>query len=72
MKCDKCGNIATVHLTEVNRRPGTKTQSHLCDDCAKAVGLPIPEGGTQKLLEEFVKEHSPKEPPRGTDIEPRD
>ncbi len=38
MMCDKCQKKqATVHLTEIKN--GVKTESHLCEDCAKAAGV---------------------------------
>lgn len=39
MKCDKCGNEATVH--EVTIRSGKKVERHLCESCAKGEGLPV-------------------------------
>ncbi|HEX5243407.1 MAG TPA: hypothetical protein VFW23_09130 [Tepidisphaeraceae bacterium] len=69
MKCDKCGNIATVHLTEINAKTGTKSERHLCEACAGAIDLPIPEGDTKKSLDEFLKKHGQKKPPP---IEPND
>lgn len=39
VKCDKCGNEATVH--EVTIRSGKKVERHLCETCAKGEGLPV-------------------------------
>jgi hypothetical protein len=65
MKCDLCEKSATVHLTEI--RGGLfgrqkKTERHLCDDHAKAAGLPIDSGSVEvrlsylKLLT-FIRHH---------------
>ncbi len=32
MKCETCGKIATVHLTEIKN--GKKIEKHLCEQCA--------------------------------------
>jgi protein arginine kinase activator len=37
MKCDQCGNEATVH--EVTVRHGAKVERHLCDQCAASAGI---------------------------------
>ncbi|MBI1191359.1 MAG: hypothetical protein GC200_11850 [Tepidisphaera sp.] len=45
MKCDRCDKSATVHeLTQVN---GVKVERHLCEQCAKELGLapPVPAAG---------------------------
>ncbi len=37
MKCDRCDKIATVHeLTQVN---GVKVERHVCEQCAKELGI---------------------------------
>jgi protein arginine kinase activator len=52
-KCDKCGKLAAVHLTEIV--DNQKIEKHLCDECAVAEGIaskinvPI-----SQLLEEFI------------------
>jgi len=57
MKCDKCNNSATVHLTEIKQ--GKKIEKHLCEQCASTEGIgskthtPINE-----LLTNFVMMHS--------------
>jgi len=57
MKCDKCKNSATVHLTEI--KAGKKLEKHLCEQCASGEGIgakahtPINE-----LLTNFVMMHS--------------
>jgi len=57
MKCETCGKIATVHLTEIKN--GKKIEKHLCEQCAaQSEGLstkshmPINE-----LLTNFVMNH---------------
>jgi len=38
MTCEKCKKkIATVHLTEIIK--GVKSEVHLCEDCAREIGL---------------------------------
>lgn len=38
MTCEKCKKkMATVHLTEIIK--GVKSEVHLCEDCAKEIGL---------------------------------
>ena len=54
MKCDNCGNIATVHMTDINLKTGTKTERHLCEACANAEGL-LSEHTDQKELDKFDK-----------------
>jgi protein arginine kinase activator len=58
MKCETCGKIATVHLTEIKN--GKKIEKHLCESCAaESEGLntkthmPINE-----LLTNFVMNHT--------------
>lgn len=50
--CDRCENPATVHLTEI--RNGEKAESHLCEECARALHVPQPSKELQKLLESFT------------------
>lgn len=63
MKCEKCGNPADVHLTEI--KYGKKTERHLCHRCAASLtGVPI-DAPVKELLSRFVDEHSkPPEAPR--------
>jgi len=49
--CDRCESPATVHLTEIQN--GEKTESHLCEECARALHVPQPSKELQKLLESF-------------------
>jgi protein arginine kinase activator len=59
MKCESCGKVATVHLTEIKN--GKKVEKHLCEQCAaQSEGLtpakmhmPINE-----LLTNFVMNHT--------------
>lgn len=38
MQCERCNkNEATVHLTEIIK--GVKSEVHLCEDCAREIGL---------------------------------
>jgi protein arginine kinase activator len=37
MKCQECGQPATVHLTDIVNKQ--KHETHLCDECAKKHGL---------------------------------
>jgi protein arginine kinase activator len=55
LKCDKCDQPASVHLTDISDT-GEKTVKHLCDECAASEGiqvkpLNVPIG---QLLEDFV------------------
>jgi protein-arginine kinase activator protein McsA len=43
LKCDKCDREATVH--DISVRHGVRVEKHLCEECAKEVGL-APPGGT--------------------------
>ncbi|MFO0836284.1 MAG: UvrB/UvrC motif-containing protein [Phycisphaerales bacterium] len=52
MKCDKCDNEATVH--EMIVKGGVKTERHLCEHCARELGL-NPGGATLgQLITKFV------------------
>jgi protein-arginine kinase activator protein McsA len=64
MICDKCGQRASVYVTQIVF--GKKTETHLCEACAKAEGLPASKDDITELLDEFVKRHRPhprQEPP---------
>ncbi len=53
MKCDKCDNPATVHLTEIVN--GEKIEKHLCENCAAEEGITIKASvPVSELLEDFV------------------
>lgn len=52
MKCEKCGRDATVHLTEIT--DGEKVEKHLCETCAAAEGVTIPQVPVQQILEQLV------------------
>jgi protein arginine kinase activator len=58
MKCDKCQNHATVHLTEI--KGGKKIESHLCEGCAaKSDAVPVKAHmPINELLTNFVMTHS--------------
>ena len=48
MKCDRCDNVATVHITEIRR--GLSYERHLCEDCADTV-LPAEENDYADFLQ---------------------
>ncbi|HUU43605.1 MAG TPA: hypothetical protein VMX57_07490 [Planctomycetota bacterium] len=48
MKCDRCDNAATVHITEIRR--GLSYERHLCEDCAETL-LPTEESDYAEYLE---------------------
>ena len=48
MKCDKCGRVATIHITEIRR--GIAYDRHLCESCAETF-LPIEESNTSEFLD---------------------
>lgn len=54
MKCDHCDKIAVVH--EVTVRSGVKSEVHLCEEHAAAVGIALPgeQAISQQLLTQFV------------------
>jgi protein arginine kinase activator len=58
MKCDKCNNSATIHLTEIH--DGKRMEKHLCEKCAaEAEGLPVKaHTPINELLTNFVLAHS--------------
>ncbi len=49
--CDRCESPATFHLTEI--KGGTKTERHLCEDCAKVLQVPQANKELQTLLKSF-------------------
>ncbi len=52
-KCDKCGQPATIHLTEIVG--GNKNEKHLCEDCAAEDGITVKSNvPISQLLEDFV------------------
>lgn len=54
MQCQLCDKTATVHLTEIV--DGSKTERHLCEDCAQKEGITIkaPLAELSNLLENLV------------------
>jgi protein-arginine kinase activator protein McsA len=55
-KCERCGSVAVVYLTEVNREK--KTETCLCADCFRK---DFPDAGTQELgelMRRFVTERT--------------
>ena len=54
--CDRCENPATVHLTEISGST-KKTERHLCEECARALGLPKASQEIKKLLASFEPAH---------------
>lgn len=53
LKCDKCGQPATIHLTEIVG--GQKHEKHLCEDCAAEDGITMKSNvPISQLLEDFV------------------
>ncbi|MFP3936971.1 MAG: UvrB/UvrC motif-containing protein [Phycisphaerae bacterium] len=52
-QCEKCGQPATIHLTEVVG--GRKVEKHLCEDCAADEGITVKSNvPISQLLEDFV------------------
>jgi protein arginine kinase activator len=57
MKCENCGKIATVHLTEIKN--GKKIEKHLCEQCAaQSEGLSTKPMPINELLTNFVMNHT--------------
>ena len=53
IKCDSCGQPATIHLTEIV--DGKKIEKHLCEDCASAEGITVKANvSIMQLLEDFI------------------
>ena len=53
IKCDRCDNSATVHVTEI--LGGEKIEKHLCGQCAASEGLTMKQDlPISQLLEDFV------------------
>lgn len=63
--CDRCESPATVHLTEI--KSGAKTESHLCEECARALHVPQPSKELQKLLKSFTPPGAPEPSSAGVD-----
>ena len=42
-KCDLCGNSAVVHDTTMDKKTGLRQEVHLCEECARKAGIPLPE-----------------------------
>jgi protein arginine kinase activator len=60
--CQFCGKPATIHLTDILNK--TKTESHICEACAKKKKI-LPEGQTmqlnvQALVQLILGQHSSK------------
>ncbi len=55
MKCDQCGQEATVHeLRVVN---GKKVERHLCESCARKQGIAVqPALSVPELLEKYIQQ----------------
>ena len=58
IKCDRCENQATVHLTEI--RSGQKVEKHLCERHAveEGVAVKMNPAPLNDLLEKFVLKHA--------------
>jgi len=58
MLCERCKkNVATVHLTEINK--GEKTEKHLCEQCSREEGYTIKSHASlQELLSAFISAHT--------------
>jgi len=41
-KCDLCGKPAVVHETTVDKKTGLRHEVHLCEECARNAGIPLP------------------------------
>jgi protein arginine kinase activator len=70
MKCDQCENEATVH--EVTVRAGVRMERHLCERCARQIGIssqphvPLSELLTKYVLETVSGQSSAKAGPAST------
>lgn len=54
MKCDQCDQEATVH--ETRRVHGKTTERHLCQDCARKIGIDIqPTVASPELFEKLLQ-----------------
>src|SRR5690606_37606014 len=62
MKCDQCGQEATVHeLRVVN---GKKVERHLCEACARKQGIAVqPALSVPELLEKYIQQAAAASPP---------
>lgn len=52
MKCDQCENEATVH--EVVRQGGKHAERHLCEQCAKKLGISVQHMPINELIQKYV------------------
>lgn len=52
MKCDQCENEATVH--EVVRKGGQHAERHLCEQCAKKIGISVQHMPINELIQKYV------------------
>jgi protein-arginine kinase activator protein McsA len=71
VKCDRCQQEATVH--EVAIKSGTTHERHLCEQCAKAAGLPTRDPGPNNLtdaLVQFMQQGMPMNDPGAGKAEP--
>ena len=61
MKCDQCGQEATVHeLRVVN---GKKVERHLCEACARKQGIAVqPALSVPELLEKYIQQAAASPP----------
>jgi len=55
-RCARCDSPATFHLTDIKN--GTKTERHLCEECAKALQVPQAKKELQNLLKSFDPAHA--------------
>jgi protein arginine kinase activator len=53
MKCQRCQEEASVHLTE--RIQGRRRELHLCGSCARQAGLALPESPPDLALDAVVQ-----------------
>ena len=58
MKCDKCDNDATIHITEIRR--GLSNERHLCERCAEMF-LPLEETDYAAYLEQLPPKQFPRD-----------
>jgi protein arginine kinase activator len=65
MKCDQCGQEATVHeLRVVN---GKKVERHLCEACARKQGIAVqPVLSVPELLEKYIQQAAATSKPAAT------
>lgn len=70
MKCELCGQEATVH--ELRVVSGRKVERHLCERCARKQGIGVPTGlSVPELIEKYMSAATPDEPPAAVKEAPK-